>query len=64
MHDSVIEALGKPTQKNLDKLFNRIIQDERLFALAYCDIQNKMIYKTQTMPSDISCEPVDESPAP
>jgi len=64
VHDSVIEALGKPTQKNLDKLFNRIIQDERLFALAYCDIQNKMIYKTQTMPSDISCEPVDESRAP
>lgn len=64
VHDSVIEALGKPTQKNLDKLFNRIIQDERLFALAYCDIQNKMIYKTQTLPSGIDCEALNESRTP
>jgi trehalose 6-phosphate synthase len=64
VQDSVVEALQNPTQKNLDKLFNRIIQDERLFALAYCDIQNRLIYKTQTLPTGINCEPIDQTQTP
>lgn len=64
VQDSVVDALQNPSQKKLDKLFNRIIQDERLFALAYCDTQNNLSYKTQTLPSGINCEPVGENKLP
>ena len=36
--------------------FHRIIQDERLFALGFCDLHNRLLYKTQTYPHEISCE--------
>lgn len=64
VHDSIVEALKNPTQTNLQKLFNRIIQDERLYALAYCDIQNKLIYKTLTLPPNIPCEPINQTRTP
>lgn len=55
IHDSIVSALKDPSQQNLVKLFNRVIEDERLFALAYCDSQNKIIYKTKTLPTSILC---------
>ncbi len=35
--------------------FNRAIQDERLYALGFCDSSNQLKYKTQTFPSDLEC---------
>jgi trehalose-6-phosphate synthase len=37
-------------------LFNRLIKDERLYALGFCDSTLKLPYKTQTFPEQISCE--------
>ena len=36
--------------------FHRVIQDERLYALGFCDLHNRLLYKTQTYPHEISCE--------
>ena len=36
--------------------FHRVIQDERLYALGFCDLHNRLLYKTQTYPNEISCE--------
>ena len=35
--------------------FNRIMQDERLYALAFCDLNNLLLYKTQTYPDEVTC---------
>ena len=38
------------------KFFDRAIQDERLFALGFCDEQNRFRFKTQTLPPSLRCE--------
>jgi trehalose-6-phosphate synthase len=47
----VAESKGK-----LVTYFNRIIQDERLFAIGFCDPNNRLLYKTQTYPDPIACD--------
>src|SRR5438128_9018060 len=37
------------------RFFDRIITDERLFAIGFCDLDRKMIYKTAAFPSSIGC---------
>lgn len=36
--------------------FQRIIKDERLFAIGLCDRNNQLTYKTQTYPDSVPCE--------
>lgn len=43
------------------RFFDRIIQDERLYALGFCDPRGKLLYKTFTLPASIGCSaPSDE----
>ncbi|HKE62336.1 MAG TPA: trehalose-6-phosphate synthase, partial [Nitrospira sp.] len=47
------------TGKSKGKLlayFDRIVQDERLFAIGFCDRENRLLYKTQTYPDAIACD--------
>lgn len=55
LSDSVAEALlaGKP--ERLDALFDRTIQDERLFAIAVCGADGQVLQTTRAFPSDLSC---------
>ena len=46
--------------QRVQAFFNRMLQDERLFAIAFCDANGAMVYRTLTFPSDISCRPVAE----
>ncbi|HTS53916.1 MAG TPA: trehalose-6-phosphate synthase [Burkholderiales bacterium] len=36
-------------------LFNRMVQDERLYAIGFCDNQSQLVYKTVTFPPALSC---------
>lgn len=56
MQDSLAQMLEVPSNAKIQGLFNRMIQDERLYALAFCSTENKILYKTQTFPAEISCE--------
>ncbi len=64
VHDSIVEAVKSSSQGNLQKLFDRITQDERLFALAYCNINSKIVYKTPNLPQGVSCEPIGDTHTP
>jgi trehalose 6-phosphate synthase len=44
-------------QGRIESVFGRIIQDERLFAIGYCDAGGKFAYRTVTLPRDIACRP-------
>ena len=37
------------------RFLNRITQDERLFALGFCDANRKLLYKTLAFPNTVSC---------
>lgn len=54
------EPLGALIRANsslkVSKFFDRAIQDERLFALGFCDDQNVLRFKTQTFPATLKCE--------
>lgn len=56
MQDSLVEMLKVPSNGKIQKLFGRIIQDERLYALGFCDTKNQLLFKTQTFPENIPCE--------
>ena len=44
------------------RFLNRITQDERLFALGFCDVNRKLLYKTLAFPEKINCsDPVSDS---
>jgi trehalose-6-phosphate synthase len=45
-----LKARGK-----INRLFNRAIADERLYALAFCDTNGKVLYKTTTYPKALGC---------
>lgn len=57
------EYIQSNDRERIKRLFDSSIQDERLFALAYCDIDGKLLYKTVTYPASLGCwnEPADGS---
>src|SRR6478672_2105928 len=50
------DLLVSESKTKLLAYFNRIIQDERLFAIGFCDRNNRLQYKTFTYPDAITCE--------
>ena len=43
--------------QRVQALFTRILQDERLFALGFCDGAGKLVYRTPTLPAEVTCRP-------
>ena len=52
----LVDLLASESRPKLLSYFNRIIQDERLFAVGFCDRDGKLMYKTLTYPDSISCD--------
>lgn len=55
LQDSIISILEQPTDAKFQRIFERAVQDERLYALAFCNLKQELLYKTQTFPKEISC---------
>jgi trehalose-6-phosphate synthase len=55
MQDSLNSALTRPSGGNIQSLFSKAIQDERLYALGLCDIGLRLTHKTQTFPKSVRC---------
>jgi trehalose-6-phosphate synthase len=55
----IVELLAAEPKAKLLAYLNRIIQDERLFAIGFCDRDNRLLYKTQTYPDAIACDGSD-----
>jgi len=51
--------------QRVQAFFNRMLQDERLFALGFCDDAGALLYKTQALPGAVTCRapgvPAEES---
>ena len=51
----LVELLAAESKTKLLHYFHRIIQDERLFAIGFCDREGRLAYKTLTYPDSIPC---------
>ena len=61
LHDQLVDLLGQKNRSRVGALFNRTIQDERLFALAFCENDGTLSVKTTTFPESLRCR-IPESP--
>jgi len=57
------EFLEQGNTARINSLMRRAVQDERLFAMGFCDSQGKLLYSTKKFPGDIAC-PSPASPVP
>ena len=56
MEGPLSELLVSNSKDKIHAYFTRIMQDERLYALGFCDLNNRLLYKTQTYPDEVTCE--------
>ena len=54
-------ARDRARTQRVQALLTRILQDERLFALGFCDATGRFIYRSPTMPSEVACAPTGTS---
>ena len=55
LSDSVVEAMRANRPHQLEKLFDRAVQDERLFAIGLCSPDGRMLESTPAFPSSLNC---------
>jgi trehalose 6-phosphate synthase len=56
MEGPLSELIASQSKAKLQTYFQRISQDERLFAIGFCDQNNQLIYKTETYPDSVPCK--------
>jgi alpha,alpha-trehalose-phosphate synthase [UDP-forming] len=55
LSDSVVEAMRANRPHQLEKLFDRAVQDERLFAIGLCSPDGRMLERTAAFPPELNC---------
>jgi trehalose-6-phosphate synthase len=55
LQEPLQEHVPLRAKKKITQLFDRAIQDERLYALAFCDPAGTVLYKTGTFPESVGC---------
>jgi len=63
MQEPLGEFLEQGNTYRINSLMRRALQDERLFAMGFCDTQGKRIYATPKFPDGINC-PTPNAPPP
>jgi hypothetical protein len=52
----LVDLLREESKTKIVNYFHRLIQDERLYAIGFCDQNDRLLYKTQTYPETIPCD--------
>src|SRR4030067_1454168 len=55
IHDSIQDSLISGSKTKTLTVFNKILQDERLYALGFCSASGGAPLATRTFPSEIRC---------
>jgi trehalose 6-phosphate synthase len=63
MEAPLAELVASRSRTKIFAYFHKVIQDERLYALGFCDTQNRLLYQTLTYPDELSCESLSQLPA-
>jgi len=59
IHDSIQDSLVSGSKTRTLTVFNKILQDERLYALGFCSASGGAPIATWTFPSEIGCADLD-----
>jgi len=59
LQEPLWELLVREDKAKINALFHRAVQDERLFAIGYCDGGGNLLYHTPAFPQSIKCPSVD-----
>src|SRR5262245_19810514 len=51
LEESLAPLIDKRESAKVLRVFDRAIQDERLYAVGFCDPSGKLVYRTQTYPT-------------
>ena len=62
MEAPLAELVDTQSKTKILAYFHRIIQDERLYAIGFCDTSHHLLYKTQTYPDPIPCDKTEKLP--
>src|SRR5215470_4624200 len=57
LEDQLANLVDQGASAKINLLFTRALQDERLYALAYCDAKGTLRYETATYPASLGCQP-------
>lgn len=55
MEGPLTDLVASDSKAKLNAYFQRVIRDERLFAIGFCNAENQLAYQTQTYPDSIPC---------
>ncbi len=55
LQEPLLDYLPQKSAKRINQLFDRAIQDERLYAVGFCDPTDTLLYKTVTYPASLGC---------
>ena len=55
LSDSIAETLADERETRLDTLFDRTVQDERLYAIGLCSLDGVLLRHTSTYPMTLGC---------
>jgi trehalose 6-phosphate synthase len=55
LSDSIADGLAEPRRRRLQALFDRIVRDERLYAVALCDGSGRYIQRSGGFPRSVEC---------
>lgn len=59
---TIQDVFVKPTNAEVKRTFERLIQDERLYALAYCSPDGQLSYATENFPTSVNCDLAPDEP--
>lgn len=55
LQEPLAEHVSQKSRRKIMQVFDRAIQDERLYALGFCDAGGALLYKTATYPEPLGC---------
>ena len=58
MQEQLVDMLRAGDAAGLRQLFTRDVQDERLYAIAYCNPDGQIVQQTPTYPADLGCREI------
>jgi len=56
MQEPLVDLVRTGSKSKTIAYFNRITQDERLFAIGYCDASHATLFATKSLPRELVCE--------
>ncbi|MBL8384137.1 MAG: trehalose-6-phosphate synthase [Burkholderiales bacterium] len=55
MRDRVIDLVQEGSRTRVQRYFANVIQDERLYALGFCEPNGRLAFRTPTFPESVAC---------